>query len=99
MDDSEMRSLLEFDSLAAAEDLRGTSYKVDPATMLLGFGLNVRNNDLKKKALDDAGDTNYGSSFVEQLDAFLDLGFEVLTALKFEGSGWDGPCEETFLVL
>lgn len=101
IDDSEMRSLLEFDSLAAAEKLRGTSYKEDPATVLAGFGLNVRNNNLKKQALSAAGDTHFGSTFAEQLDAFHDLGFEVVATLNFQGTGWneEPDVRETFLVL
>lgn len=100
MDDSEMRSLLEYDGLAAAEALSGTSYKEDPITMLAGFGLNVRNSELKRQALTAAGDTHYSSDFVEQLDAFLDLGFEVVASYKFRGSDmFEEPVMETFLIL
>lgn len=101
IDDNEMRSILNFDSLASAEALTGKSYKDDDATMAAGLRLQMRNTAMRKAALMAAGDTHFGSNFSEQLAAFRTLGFEVVGEHKFYGASWDDdePRQETFLIL
>lgn len=72
--------LLNFDSLAQAEDFTGLSYKDDETTMALGMLMHIENGQRKRDALQAANDTHWGIKFLDAVDIFLDLGFEPIYA-------------------
>lgn len=87
--------LLRTDPLSDAERLTGQSYKDDEQTMALGFGIAMLHNQAKEAALRSASDSYFNMGFTEQMDLFLDMGFEEVYRETF--AGWYG--EDTYVIL
>lgn len=90
-----IRGVLNYDPLAEAERVRGTSYKDDEDTMRLGLGLAMIHNANKESLLRKAADSYLNMPFADQLALFAELGFEEVYREAFTGSGGD----ETFVIL
>lgn len=87
--------LLRTDPLSDAEKLTGQSYKDDEQTMVLGFGLAMLHNQVKEAALRSASDSYFNMTFAEQMDLFLDMGFEEVYRETFAGRYG----EDTYVIL
>lgn len=97
LDDEMLHSLLRYDALADAEEIRGTSYKDDEGTSALGFVLMRRAADMKAEILGQAGDTVFNNELGRYLDIVTGYGFMPAYEEKFQGPISD--CEETYHIL
>lgn len=61
MDDTELKQLLDFDALDAAERLTGGDYKEDKGVMALGFLLHLEGTSKKAEALTAQDDTTFSN--------------------------------------
>ena len=96
----EVRKILHYDALADAESLTGKSYKEDPLTMAIGFTQHIDLQDLKRKALEEIGDTNNYQTLEEHLKTFDELGFEIVLVEDFLAtSEYHEPYAERMYVL
>lgn len=85
-----LKSILEFDSIAKAEEITGKSYKESEMTAKLGLLLHVTNSYRKDKILEAANDTNsWNQSPREFLAVVDDLGFEKVYGEQFTGQWGD----------
>lgn len=83
---TEFQKLLDFDPLAAAEGLTGSSYKTDDATMRLGLGMHLRSVQSKRQELELRDDTHYMTKFADTLRIYADEGFEIVHSHEIEGT-------------
>lgn len=88
--------LLSYDPLADAEDVTGLSYKEDPVTQSLGFGLHLMHAQHKAAALQETHDSWFNMPLAETLDLHADLGFSEVLTVPFVDAD-DTP--ETYHVL
>jgi hypothetical protein len=91
----QIRELLDFDPLAAAERFTGESYKTDDLTSRLGLGLHLRHVQEKEAALRQRSDSFYSMSFEPAMNLFADLGFATVYTERFAGHS----AEETYAIL
>lgn len=98
--DKELDDLLNFDALAEAEKIRGTSYKEDNATSMLGLALQFDKVQSLRAALDARDDTKLSETVSNYLRIAQSEGFEIVLQLPFTGR-WRGGVErqETLYVL
>lgn len=92
-----VQQMLDLDPLGEAERLTGKSYKEDPETMRLGFGLHILHAQGKAEELERRDDTSMRTPFAETLRIYTDLGFDVVHEHLFPGTYSDR--REAFLVL
>ena len=97
LDDEMMRSLLKYDALHEAEQIRGTSYKDDDETTALGFVLMRRAGDMKAELLKQAGDTMFVNDLSRYLGIVLQFGFMIVYEEPFRGPVSDH--DECFYIL
>lgn len=94
-EDALLQSLLDFDPLGAAEEIRGTSYKDDQGTTALGFALMQNSHQMRTEALEARDDT----TFYNKLDRYTRIieqdGFELV--LKEDFLSRDGKPEAFFI--
>jgi len=88
----QIRDLLRYDPLDAAERLTGNSYKDDEGTSALGFLMHLDHSERKEAALKAAGDTHFSMPYAEACDVYERLGFEKVGTFPFEAE--DGTPEE-----
>lgn len=82
---TDIGSLLRFDPLAEAEKITGHDYKTDEDSGLLGFGIAIKHNERKAKALAATDDSHYGITFAGMTELMGRLGFEVVLTRAFTG--------------
>lgn len=82
----DFQRLLDTDALAEAEKITGRSYKEDPLTKALGFGMHIRLTETKREELALRDDTYYASPWTDTLRIYRDLGFEIVHSHRFPSS-------------
>lgn len=98
---ADLSRLLATDPLADAERLTGKSYKDDPETMSLGFGLHLLNSAAKESAAKAVGDSYFSMDLAETLALYAALGFVEVLCDEFTGTAYgdtDAPVE-TYRIL
>lgn len=85
MDNTQIKKILDFDGLSAAESLTHESYKTDDDTMKLGICLGILNNDLKTKVLEETNDTHMSISVPQACLVWEDLGFQIVLDYIYDG--------------
>jgi hypothetical protein len=70
--------ILQFDALAQAEEITGSSYKNNDETMRLGMGMFFLNNQVKKQMLQNQRDTYWGIKLPEYQQIIAEEGFELV---------------------
>ncbi len=80
--------LLRFDPLAEAERITGDTYKFNESTALLGLGLAVRHNKLKRDVLVASGDTTMSNKLANYVSIIESMGFEKVLTVPFVAKGW-----------
>lgn len=73
---TELEERLAFDSLQAAEDIMGKSYKEDESVVGLGMLMMFENNARKKALLQANGDSCFSNSVADYLQIIRNEGFE-----------------------
>lgn len=89
----DLREILDFDPLSAAESLTDKSYKTDETTEMIGFYLHLAHNQKKNEILKAAKDSTLNNNLIDYLAIIYDIGFELAGEWKF--SNRDGTVEET----
>lgn len=86
MNPNDIRTLLHFDPLAAAEDMTGQSYKDDSDTSALGFAIHLQHAKVKQAALESTGDTYFRMDYAQATAVYERLGFVKVATFPFIGS-------------
>lgn len=94
---ADIRKLLQADGLAEAEKMTDLSYKEDPTTMALGFGIHLDLVQLKRIALEEIGDTHFNQTLDEHLSIWFKLGFQVIHEEDFTDEKY-GYQEKLFIL-
>ena len=81
-----LQSILSVDPLAEAEKLTGKSYKDSKATQSLGFAMGMSHNDAKRRMLEEAGDTAWGTTLGQYISIVAGIGFQEVYREEFESS-------------
>jgi hypothetical protein len=98
MSNDDIGELLRFDSLSAAGEITGRSYKDDPATSALGLALHMDHAAAKAAALQSTSDSWFGISWAAMEALWADLGFTRVLLMEFDAQGISEQCTEQFIV-
>ena len=79
----ELRDVLKFDPLLAAEEITGNSYKTDKVTEDLGLALMFQHIEHKNSILNKTGDSTYSMDVLEYQDILKSIGFELAKSWNF----------------
>lgn len=92
MNDSQLYDTLHLDPIGFAEQVTGSSYKDDPDTLALGFGILQDQAKLKERVLTARGDTTFRNKLDRYVRIITDYGFRLVLDVPFEmeGYGRDG---------
>jgi len=83
-----IKDMLQFDGVAAAEDMTGRSARFDENTGLLALALSVAHNDALSKALASEDDTQYNNKLTNYQRIITSMGFELALRTPFVGQAW-----------
>jgi len=84
MNSKEVKRILDFDALQAAEKVTGKSYKEDKATEALGFLGHIESSKRKTELLKSLGDSTFSNTEEDYLNIVSSIGFESVLIEPFK---------------
>lgn len=93
MPNDNLSEMIDFDPLAAAEEITGLSYKEDESTAGLGFAMHIEHTRNKRALLQEFDETYWSMPAEELLRVAQEEGFELILEEKFEHDSTGGVTE------
>lgn len=83
LDDDRVREILDFDPLAHAEKMTGSSYKDDKVTSGFGLLMHMEKGRIVEEALKNGGDTHFATTAAECVEIVKQEDFEIVGQVDF----------------